>query len=79
MSLFFIIDDRFAARKVSPRFVVDQYEKQEMKKRFKYAVVEDFEPGDSISMQYRQNLKDPKDVPILVYLFRVFIYVVFID
>jgi hypothetical protein len=46
--------------------VLYQYEKEQMKKHMKNRMFEDFSPGDTISMQYRQALGDPKDVPILI-------------
>ena len=58
--------DWYEARRVSPRFLVQQYEEKEIQKRVKGRVLEKFEVGDTISMQYRQNLRDLKEKPILI-------------
>jgi ribosomal protein L19 len=51
---------------VSPRFLVQQYEKKQVKARVAGKVLEKFEVGDTISMQYRQTLRNPKEKCILI-------------
>ena len=58
--------DWFEARRVSPRYIVKQYEKTQIKHVLRNAVIEDFKAGDSISMQYSQNPKNLNDTPILI-------------
>jgi hypothetical protein len=57
---------RHLARRVSPRFLVQQYEKKQIKARVAGKVLEKFEVGDTISMQYRQSLRNPKEKCILI-------------
>jgi large subunit ribosomal protein L19 len=45
---------------------VNQYEKQEVSQRIRGRIMEEFQVGDTVSMQYRQSLRDPKEKPILV-------------
>jgi ribosomal protein L19 len=58
--------DWYEARRVSPRFLIQEYEKKEIANRVNGRVLEKFEVGDTISMQYRQNLNNPKEKPILI-------------
>lgn len=44
----------------------EQYEKKAVRKRVNGRVLEKFQVGDTISMKYRQSLRDPKEKPILI-------------
>eukprot|EP00455_Lapot_gusevi_P035811 TRINITY_DN3967_c0_g1_i1.p2 TRINITY_DN3967_c0_g1~~TRINITY_DN3967_c0_g1_i1.p2 ORF type:complete len:178 (+),score=63.35 TRINITY_DN3967_c0_g1_i1:60-593(+) len=53
-------------KKVSPKFVVSQFEKEHIKTLLKGRQIELFQVGDTISMEYLQSLKNPQEPPILI-------------
>ena len=53
-----VAPDWWWARRVSPKFLVQEYEREQVARFVRNSVIEEFNPGDSISMVYRQSLKD---------------------